>query len=443
MSAVEWRRIPTVLRVDELIDKAFLRASKQPGLVDDPDKYHRVRKQMVRMIQSAADTLSTTLRTWIARWPSLDRLSTFDVALIDAAIGCDLYRQNLGGLQWAADRIDNFCRKGQRLIARQRRIEDFHETRREVYGRCVSVLEQVREQILWLGEARDVMRTFPMIDANEPCIVVAGAPNVGKSALIAALSTGEPEVAAYPFTTRRLHVGHFTHRRQVHQLVDTPGLLDRPMEQRNDIELQAIAALSHIGDIVLFLIDATETSGTSLASQLSLKKEIEGLLEETTMITVIGKADLLELEGWQQALAASTANQLISQARDSVDELSELVKSEDLKSEEVESRGVVLKEDDDSTSAEVQFEPMVNVKADKEVDEAELRSDGELIEEPMLVYEPLDSRAISPLSGTGLEPLRSEMIRMIAEKNVIPRLELPDDWPVRRITADRPPIEDY
>lgn len=394
MSAVEWRRIPTVLRVDELIDKAFLRASKQPGLVDDPDKYHRVRKQMVRMIQSAADTLSTTLRSWIERWPSLDRLSSFDVALIDAAVGCDLYRQNLGGLQWAADRIDNFCRKGQRLIARQRRIEDFHETRREVYGRCVSVLEQVADQIHWLGEARDVMRTFPMIDASEPCIVVAGAPNVGKSALIAALSTGEPEVAAYPFTTRRLHVGHFTHRRQVHQLVDTPGLLDRPMEQRNDIELQAIAALSHVGDIVLFLIDATENSESSLKSQLSLKSEIEGLLEDTPMITVIGKADLLGLDDWQVAFDASTAIQLATQ-----------------------------------------------VEADSETTQSQ--KEDELIEEPILIYEPLDSRAISPLTGTGLEPLRSEIIRMIAEKNVIPRLELPDDWPVRRITADRPPIEDY
>jgi len=394
LSAVEWRRIPTVLRVDELIDKAFLRASKQPGLVDDPDKYHRVRKQMVRMIQSAADTLSTTLRSWIERWPSLDRLSSFDVALIDAAVGCDLYRQNLGGLQWAADRIDNFCRKGQRLIARQRRIEDFHETRREVYGRCVSVLEQVADQIHWLGEARDVMRTFPMIDASEPCIVVAGAPNVGKSALIAALSTGEPEVAAYPFTTRRLHVGHFTHRRQVHQLVDTPGLLDRPMEQRNDIELQAIAALSHVGDIVLFLIDATENSESSLKSQLSLKSEIEGLLEDTPMITVIGKADLLGLDDWQVAFDASTAIQLATQ-----------------------------------------------VEADSETTQSQ--KEDELIEEPILIYEPLDSRAISPLTGTGLEPLRSEIIRMIAEKNVIPRLELPDDWPVRRITADRPPIEDY
>ena len=40
---------------------------------------------------------------------------------------------------------------------------------------------------------------------------------------------------------QRLHVGHFVHRHLPHQLVDTPGLLDRPLQDRNAIELQAIA----------------------------------------------------------------------------------------------------------------------------------------------------------------------------------------------------------
>ena len=37
MASVEWRRIPTVLRTDEILDKAFRRASKQPDTVEDPD----------------------------------------------------------------------------------------------------------------------------------------------------------------------------------------------------------------------------------------------------------------------------------------------------------------------------------------------------------------------------------------------------------------------
>ena len=50
------------------------------------------------------------------------------------------------------------------------------------------------EPILWLGDARNILRKLPSIDSLEPCIVVAGSPNVGKSALINSLSSGEPEV---------------------------------------------------------------------------------------------------------------------------------------------------------------------------------------------------------------------------------------------------------
>ena len=65
------------------------------------------------------------------------------------------------------------------------------------------------------------------------------------------------EVNHYPFTTKQLHVGHFEHRRIPYQIVDTPGLLDRTMDERNEIEMQAIAAISHIGSVCLFVIDAT------------------------------------------------------------------------------------------------------------------------------------------------------------------------------------------
>ena len=55
--------------------------------------------------------------------------------------------------------------------------------------------------------ARDTLRKLPSIDSSEPCIVVAGSPNVGKFTNFS-LSSGEPEIASYPFTTKQLHLGH-------------------------------------------------------------------------------------------------------------------------------------------------------------------------------------------------------------------------------------------
>ncbi len=310
MASVDWRHIPTVLYPQEILDKAFRRASKQSDLVEDPDKYHRVRKQMNRMVQTAADVIDTTLLKWVARWPSLNALSEFDQALVDAAVGNDEYRKTLGTIQWGAEQVRKIAGETQRKILRLRRIEGFHDARRHAYGRFSSILDQISPQILWLGEARDVLRELPSLDPAEPCIVVAGAPNVGKSALITALSSGEPEVASYPFTTKQLHLGHFVHRRRPYQMVDTPGLLDRPMSERNRIEMQAIAALEHIGDALLFLVDATEGSTSSLDEQEHLLSEVKQLMSERPMIVIHSKSDILESppEGAETLISAQTGH---------------------------------------------------------------------------------------------------------------------------------------
>ena len=43
----------------------------------------------------------------------------------------------------------------------------------------------------------------------------------------------------YAFTTKSLFVGHMDHKYLRWQVIDTPGLLDRPLEERNTIEMQA------------------------------------------------------------------------------------------------------------------------------------------------------------------------------------------------------------
>jgi len=294
MASVEWRSIPTVLYSQEILDKAFGRASKQADLVEDPDKYHRVRKQMNRMVQAASDIIAKTLNSYVSRWPSLNALTEFDRALVDAAVGCDDYRKNLAALQWAAEKAQRISGEAQSKILRLRDIDGFHKARRHAYGRLSSIIGQISPQILWLGEARNILRKLPSIDPLEPCIVVAGSPNVGKSALITALSSGEPQVATYPFTTKQLHLGHFIHRRRVYQMVDTPGLLDRPMEERNQIEMQAIAALEHLGDVIVFLIDHSGDSTTTVSEQENLLEDIRGLISERQILVASSKSDLID-----------------------------------------------------------------------------------------------------------------------------------------------------
>jgi len=303
---VSWRKLPTVLLEEEVLDKAFSRSKKAADRVDDPDRVFRVRKQMNRMVQTAADVISTTFLDTVNTWPSLDQSPQFDVSMIDACVGCDDYRHHLSMLQWGGKQVLNIAGQNSKKIVRTGRTELMHDARREAYGRICSILRRVGPSLTWLSESREVLKRLPTVDQLLPCIVVCGAPNVGKSAFISALSSGKMEVNHYPFTTRQIHVGHFVHRRLQFQLVDTPGLLDRPLEKRNDIELQAIAALENIGSLVLFLMDESEVCGTPIEEQQHLLEDVQKLLPGTDLMIVTSKADLLKPlpENWDEVVAA-------------------------------------------------------------------------------------------------------------------------------------------
>lgn len=61
------------------------------------------------------------------------------------------------------------------------------------------------------------------------------------------------------------------------QVVDTPGILDHPLEERNTIEMQAITALAHLRAAVLYVMDASEQCGHTLQEQLELFSNIRPL----------------------------------------------------------------------------------------------------------------------------------------------------------------------
>jgi nucleolar GTP-binding protein len=76
-----------------------------------------------------------------------------------------------------------------------------------------------------------------------------------------------------------------------YQVMDTPGLLDRPMSERNAIELQAISALKHLKAVVLFIIDPTETCGYEVKDQVNMLNEVKQQFP-LPLLVVANKSDL-------------------------------------------------------------------------------------------------------------------------------------------------------
>ncbi|HZK30624.1 MAG TPA: GTPase, partial [Methanoregula sp.] len=150
--------------------------------------------------------------------------------------------------------------------------------------------------LIFLNEVRNVLRKLPHVD-DSCTIVIAGYPNVGKSSFIRHVSSADPEIASYPFTTKGIIVGHRIMGRERIQFVDTPGILDRPSEQRNAIEKQALSAMMNVADIILFILDPSEHCGYPMDVQLNLLKEVKGMIE-VPLVVVANKSDIVGAEGY-------------------------------------------------------------------------------------------------------------------------------------------------
>jgi nucleolar GTP-binding protein len=79
-------------------------------------------------------------------------------------------------------------------------------------------------------------------------------------------------------------------------VLDTPGILDRPLEERNTIEMQSITALAHLRCAVLYLVDISEQCGYSLAQQAALFHSIKPLFANKPLLVVVNKTDVRPIE---------------------------------------------------------------------------------------------------------------------------------------------------
>ena len=295
--------IPTVMKAQEVLGKGLRRAARATG-PGGRTREERAKKAGVAKLHALGDTIDATLRSYVAAVPTLERLPDFQRELVDLLVGVGNLKHDLGAIDWCRAQVMRLCRQAQRDVGRAGTIVDGLRARKAAYGRVSSLVRQIGPNLESLAKARSKLIRVPDMDPDMPAIVVAGYPNVGKSQFVRAVSTGKPKVAAYPFTTRGLNVGHFERRYQRYLVVDTPGLLDRPMEERNPSERQAIFALRHLADVVVFLFDPTETCGAPMEIQERLLAEVREAFPGIPILEVENKADLRRFPGPRAKVSA-------------------------------------------------------------------------------------------------------------------------------------------
>lgn len=286
---MEFERIPTVPTADEVLDRCFRRAAAKMKLKANKD---RANQDFVRAVShSIHDRLVHVIQTF----PEFESLPPFYRETVDILYGIPRLKKALGAIGWAA----RWARlHGPDLIYETRRGDDPLAARKKAVARLASVVHQIDSELRFLNEVRNVVRKLPHVE-DIFTIVIAGYPNVGKSSFIRLVSTADPEVASYPFTTKGVIVGHRVDGRKRMQFIDTPGVLDRLPGERNPIERQAMAAITNIADVILFIIDPSEHCGFPLEDQMKLYEEITSTID-IPVIAVANKSDIKGLEGYPE-----------------------------------------------------------------------------------------------------------------------------------------------
>ena len=276
-----FENLPTLLSADELVDKAFSRAARAGRAKSGAEAQQS-------MLATATSIVSDNLETVATDWPDFDVLDPFYYELADALVGVDDLRQHLSELSWAGRKASEIRGEYQRRLAGD--PDTARKLRKQAFARLADVVEEIEGDIEAVRDARERLRTLPDIRPDEPTIVVAGYPNVGKSTFVNTVTRARNETASYPFTTTEINVGHVERDHIRYQLVDTPGLLDRPSAERNEIESQAVSALEHAADAVVVLVDASGDCGYPIEAQLELRDEIAARFD-APVLTVCDKAD--------------------------------------------------------------------------------------------------------------------------------------------------------
>ena len=288
-----FRNIPLVLSADKLLELSF--KSSRKIQINDRNTLYKKKKTIIARTDSFSKSIISRLEQYVKKFPSIDNLSSFYQEIIDIKIDINKLKKSLGAIDWARKTCQMIYSTQSKSLQKSKNINFLMQKQKEIYGRISSVVKQINNDLLFLAKAQNVVKNFPEIQEIFT-VVIAGYPNVGKSSVLKRISSAKPKISQYPFTTKEIHVGHIERKEKYVkkrlQLIDTPGLLDRPVSKRNDIERQAIAALSNLADFIIFILDPTETCGYSLKDQLKLLSQIKKTFSDSIITIVENKSDI-------------------------------------------------------------------------------------------------------------------------------------------------------
>ncbi len=286
-----WERLKPPLKIDDIEEIGFQKASREANKIPYKSKIETARKREMTRVRVLYRFINTNLQRALK--------------ILDVYFETHQFYRDLINLYYPENEIKRIHKRFLKLISALEDIkneylekinssnspDEMRKYRRVAQGKFATFLHRIKEDMEFVLKLYRYARRLPSIDPEGVTFLVAGPPNTGKSTLVNILSTAKTKTASYPFTTKDIFVGHIEHKYLKAQIIDTPGLLDRSLSERNEIELKAIYALKNLRGDILYLFDISPEAYYPISNQINIYREINKEFENRELIPIANKID--------------------------------------------------------------------------------------------------------------------------------------------------------
>lgn len=288
-----FKKITVVQAAKDFIDATLSKTQrKTPTVIHKHLQISRIRGFYLRKVKFTQQNFHDRLEMILTEFPRLEDIHPFYSDLMNVLYDRDHYKLALGQISTAKHLIDSVARDYGRLLKFGDSLYRCKLLKTAALGRMCTIIKRQKAALEYLEEVRQHLSRLPSIDPTARTLLLAGFPNVGKSSFINLLTRANVEVQPYAFTTKSLYVGHMDYRYLKWQVIDTPGILDHELEERNAIEWQAVTALAHLKAAIIYIVDISEECGTPIQTQIDLFKKIKPLFQNKPVFVMLNKIDV-------------------------------------------------------------------------------------------------------------------------------------------------------
>ncbi|KAK2789619.1 Nucleolar GTP-binding protein 1 [Onygenales sp. PD_12] len=297
-----WKEIQPVPSSQEFLDIVLSRTQRRlPTQIRAGFKISRIRAFYTRKVKFTQETFCEKFQAILEGFPRLQDIHPFHKDLMNTLYDADHFRIALGQLSTAKHLVETVSRDYVRLIKYAQSLFQCKQLKRAALGRMATICKRLKDPLVYLEQVRQHLGRLPSIDPNTRTLLICGYPNVGKSSFLRSITKADVDVQPYAFTTKSLFVGHFDYKYLRFQAIDTPGILDHPLEEMNTIEMQSITAIAHLRSAILYFMDLSEQCGYSVTDQIKLFNSIKPLFANKLVFVVVNKIDVMRPEDLDEA----------------------------------------------------------------------------------------------------------------------------------------------